>query len=145
MLSESARMSSAAEAAFRIQAPNSRTRATNVVALDRASEHVVTRLAESLWNQAAFFTAVDWDPDEASRADQVVMLAAPGGDAQLASKICEACSRRRVMTTALVIGASSASEAALSKTLAQLRPWAMMVVIATNDEYVDDMLHALRA
>ena len=138
-------MSSAAEAAFRIQAPNSRARTIKVVALDRSSEHVLTRLAESSWNQAAFFRAADCDPDEVSRADLVVLLAAPGGRAQLASKIGEACSRRRVMTTALVIGASSASEEAVSKTLAQLRPWALMLVIATNDDYVDDMLRSLRA
>ena len=41
MLSESARMSSAAEAKFRIAAPNSRPRAVKVIALDAASERVV--------------------------------------------------------------------------------------------------------
>jgi hypothetical protein len=29
--------------------------------------------------------------------------------------------------------------------LAQLRPWALMLVIANTDEYIDDMLAALRA
>ena len=37
MLSESARMSSAAEARFRVQAPNSMPRAIKVIALDAAS------------------------------------------------------------------------------------------------------------
>jgi hypothetical protein len=33
----------------------------------------------------------------------------------------------------------------LSKTLAQLRPWALMLVIASADEYIEDMLRAMRA
>ena len=33
----------------------------------------------------------------------------------------------------------------LSKTLAQLRPWSLMVVIANGDDYIEDMLTALRA
>ena len=49
------------------------------------------------------------------------------------------------MTTALVVGSDAASEAALAKTLAQLRPHAMMLVIASADEYIEDMLTALRA
>jgi hypothetical protein len=33
----------------------------------------------------------------------------------------------------------------LSKTLAQLRPYALMLVIASAEDYVEDMLSALRA
>jgi hypothetical protein len=49
------------------------------------------------------------------------------------------------MTTGLVVGAASSPKSELSKTLAQLRPWSLMVVIATHDEYIDDMMAALRA
>ena len=49
------------------------------------------------------------------------------------------------MTTGFVVGAAAASQTAVSKTLAQLRPWSLMVVIADSDEYIDDMLTALRA
>jgi hypothetical protein len=49
------------------------------------------------------------------------------------------------MTTGFVVGVSSASEHALSSTLAQLRPWSGMVVIARSDDYIDDMMAALRA
>jgi hypothetical protein len=49
------------------------------------------------------------------------------------------------MTTGFIVGATAASEGALSKTLAQVRPWSLMVVIANTDEYIDDMLAALRA
>ena len=73
------------------------------------------------------------------------MVAGPGGQAQAAALIGEACSRRRVMTTACIVGAATASDRAVSQTLAQVRPWSLMVVIANSDEYLDDMLRALRA
>ena len=148
MLSESARMSSAAEAAFRIQAPNSRPRTIKIIALDAQSEDVVRRLAAASWNQATFFTAASFTKnlsDEVTGADLVVMVAMPGGNAQAASVIGEACSRQRVMTTALVVGSLTASDEALSRTLAQLRPWSLMVVIANADDFIEDMLAALRA
>ena len=52
---------------------------------------------------------------------------------------------RRVMTTGFVVGVRSASEHALSKTLAQLRPWSLIVVIANDDDYIEDMMTAFRA
>src|SRR6266436_5937179 len=57
MLSESARMSTAAEARFRIDAPNSKPRHVKVIALDPTSEALVKHLAERRWNSASFFTA----------------------------------------------------------------------------------------
>ena len=190
MLSESARMSSSAEARFRVQAPNSTPRSIKVIALDAPGEDVVRRLAESSWNHATFLTASAFAGapaaeqhvstlrpfdklrvvlsddegretkegwlrdlgghacdlmDEVSAADLVVMVATAGGSAQAAAIIGEACHFARVMTTALVVGGASASDEALSKTLAPLRPWSLMVVIADSDEYIGDMLIALRA
>jgi hypothetical protein len=49
------------------------------------------------------------------------------------------------MTTALVLSGSSISDEALSKTLSHLRPWALMLVIASAEDYIADMLTALRA
>ena len=57
MPSESARATTAAEARFRIDAPNSQPRCVMVVALDRPSETVVKRLAKLPWSRAGFFTA----------------------------------------------------------------------------------------
>jgi hypothetical protein len=170
MLSESARMSSAAEARFRIDAPNSLGRTIKVIALDGPSERVVKRLAERQWNRATFFTASAFAAapakgktfsmqgwlsdlagrtkdlmDEVSAADLVVMIAASGENAQVASLIGEACGARHVMTTALIVGSDATSDEALAGTLAQLRPHAMMLVIANADEYIEDMLAALRA
>lgn len=167
MLSESARMSSASEARFRVQAPNSTPRAIKVIAMDAPSDDVVKGLAERSWLHATFFTASAVSRgtsdafrnacltdlgggtadllDEVDRADLVIMVASPGGHANRASLIGEACSHRRVMTTALVVSAGSASDEDLAKTLAQLRPWSLMVVIANADDYVADILTALRA
>jgi hypothetical protein len=170
MPSESARMSSAAEARFRIQAPNSKPRAVKVIALDTPSERIVKRLATENWNSATFFTASafagtpsgearfsvgGWLSDLAGRtknlvdevatADLVVMVATAGENAQAASLIGEACSLKRVMTTALVVGSASTSDEELAKSLAHLRPWSLMVVIASAEDYIADMLTALRA
>ena len=148
MLTESARMSSATEARFRVQAPNSLPRIVKIVALDDAGEPVVRRLAAASWNQASFHSAAAFTrntKEEVAGADLVVMVAGPGGRANTAADIGAACSARRVMTTALIVGASSATDDELAKTLAQLRPWSLMVVIANTDDYIQDMLTALRA
>lgn len=158
MLSESARMSSAAEARFRVQAPNSMPRTIKVIALDGAAEAVVRRLAGGGWQHATFFTATTPPDalcdlagrrtavrDEVDAADLVVLVAGPGGHAHAAAAIGQACSLRRVMTTGLVVGVTSAPEHDVSSTLAQLRPWSLMIVIASHDEFIDDMMTALRA
>jgi hypothetical protein len=170
MISESARVTTAEEARFRIDYPNSKPRVVKVIALDEASEAVVKRLAEGKWQRASFFTALKFDGaprsgegwsmkawlsdiagrtmdlvEEVSSADLVVMVAAAGTKAKAASVIAEACGVRKVMTTALVIGSETKSDEELSKTLASLRPYASMLVIATNDDYIEEMLVALRA
>ena len=172
MQSESARMSSAAEAKFRIEAPNSRPRAVKVIALDGASERLIKELARDSWRGATFLTtsafagaASGQSPerfsldgwlndlagrtknlvDEIAAADLVVMVASAGENAAAAALIGEACAVRHVMTTALILGSASSSDEALSKMLAQLRPHAMMLVISSADEYITDMLTALRA
>ena len=155
MQSESARMSSAAEAKFRIDAP---------------SERVVKELAGAPWQRASFLTASAFSGvpqqgsrfsmdgwlndlagrtknlvDEVNSADLVVMVASAGESAGAAAIIGEACSIKHVMTTALILGSASSSDETLSKMLAQLRPHVMMLVISSADEYIKDMLTALRA
>jgi hypothetical protein len=170
MDSESARMSSAAEARFRIDYPNSQPRAVKVIALDHASEHVVKRVAQGTWQRATFFTSIKfhgapregqgWSMqawlgdlagrtkalvDEVASADLVVMVSSAGTGAQAAAGIGEACAVRKVMTMALIIGSEQRSNEELSQTLAALRPYASMLVIASGDEYIEEMLAALRA
>jgi hypothetical protein len=168
--SESARMSSAAEARFRIDYPNSQPRAIKVVALDAASERVVKRVAQRNWQRATFFTSIKFDAaprageawsmqawlgdlagrtkalvEEVAAADLVVMVSSAGTSAQAAAVIGEACAVRKVMTMALIIGSEQRSDEELSQTLAALRPYASMLVIASGDEYIEEMLAALRA
>jgi hypothetical protein len=169
MLSESARMTSAEEARFRINAPNARPKRVKVIALDRPSEAVVKDLARKQWNGATFFTASafagtppagsfsmqGWLSDLAGRtkdlidevdtADLVVMVATAGENAQAAALIGEACSLKRITTTGLILGGASATDEMLSKTLSQMRPWSLMLVIASAVDYIEDMLVALRA
>jgi hypothetical protein len=148
MVSESARMSSAQEARYRVQAPNSLPRTIKIVALDPRAETVLRSLALSSWQRAVFYTASSFTRDletEVATADLVIMVAGPGGGAQEARTIGAACSARRVNTTALIVGAADASDEALAPTLAQVRPWSLVVVIANNDDYIHDMLTALRA
>src|ERR1700684_1007975 len=157
MESESARMSSAAEARVRINAPNSQPRAIKVIALDARSERIVKELAQSQWQRASFLTASSFsgaprqgEPfsmggwlndlagrtkdvvDEVNSADLVVMVATAGENAAAAAIIGEACSLKHVMTTALVLGSASTSDETLSKMLAQLRPHVMMLVISSG-------------
>lgn len=163
-------MSSAEEARFRLQVPNSKPRAIKVVALDPGSEALVERLSKGAWQHASFFratadTSIDaitsqaavtsWLRDfsgqthdgreEVKGADLVVMVATPGGNAHLTSLVGEACSDFRINTTGMIVGAAGASDGEVSKTLAQLRPWSLMVVISNVDDYIADMLTALRA
>jgi hypothetical protein len=170
MSSECARMTTAEEARFRIDDPNSKPRAVKVVALDAPSERVVKRLAQRSWQRATFFTAPRFDGaprsgdgasmkawlsdlagrtkdlvDEVASADLVVMVSSAGTNAEAAAVIAEACAVRKVMTTALIIESDSRSDDELSRTLASLRPHASMLVIANNDDYIEEMLMALRA
>ncbi len=151
MRSESARMSSASEALFRIGTSNSRPRAVKVIALDAGSEPVVDDLAQRHWNGAAFFAAGDLasDParlhEEIDAADLVVMVATAGESQWDVALIGEACSRTQVTTTGLIMCDEETSDEALSETLGQLRPWMLMLVVASSRDYIEDMLLALRA
>jgi hypothetical protein len=151
VLTESARMTSAAEARFRIDRPNSRPRAVKVVALDRHAEPLVASLADESWHGATFHTFVDSSDlpaplaQDLDIADHVVVVTTAGQRAAGAAAIGAACSRRRISTTGLVLGSDDVPDEVLARTLADLRPWMLMLVLANSDEYVGDMLRALRA
>jgi hypothetical protein len=127
MQSESARMSSAAEARFRIQSPPPTNRAVKVIDLDAASDTDVMCLI-----------------DEIPRADLVMMVVGAGGNTTAVSAIGTVCSDLRVMTHTVVIRDDSTSEAAVSETLGEVRPWSLMVVVVDRRDYVDDILRSFR-
>jgi hypothetical protein len=127
MPSESARMSTAAEARFRIQSPPDTHRNVQVIDLDAATAGEIERLIA-----------------DTGRADLVLMLVSAGGNAAAAARLGQACSDRRVMTHTIIVRAAKATDAALSATLAQVRPWSLMVVVVNDDDYVDDILRSFR-
>ena len=159
MLSESARMSSAGEARYRIPVPPPTARIVKVLALDPAADVVVHRLAERAWTGTMFLSKPAADAarpdllsgrliasvlDEIASSDLVVMVVAAGADARLAAPLGAACSDRGVTAAACVVGAGSATHEALTGTLAQVRPWSQMVIVASDDGYVEDLLRSLR-
>jgi hypothetical protein len=112
---------------FRIQAQPPTGRVIRTINLDTADEHEVAQLLADV-----------------ADADLVVMIVGAGNDAHAAAIIGEACSTRRVMTHTAIVRAAHATDEALSRTLAQVRPWSLMVVVANEDDYVDDILRSFR-
>lgn len=168
-LSESARVTTAEEAAFRVQYPNSQPRLIKVIALDEAAGRLVSELASKTWNRAVFFDKLTfpaasggardkmqaWLSDvaghasdlvaEIDSADIVVVIASPGTDAQAATIIGESCRLRHKSMIGLILQTANVGDEALSKTLLGMRPLASMLVVASGTEYVEEMLHAMRA
>jgi hypothetical protein len=151
MSSESARASSAAETRFRIDDANSRQRTVKVVALDSLSEAVVRRLAGAAWGGARFLAAAalaaapSGDPLTAGEgADLVALVATAGEDLAPACVVGEAC-RMGQTTIAFVLTGPSTTRDALSRTLARLRPWTLMLTIAEDEDCIGEVLRALRA
>ena len=80
MQSESARVTTAKEAAFRVQYPNSRPRSIKVISLDQASARVVMDLARQTWNGASFFTSISFSTERSPGDEHGTTLHAWLGD-----------------------------------------------------------------
>jgi hypothetical protein len=169
-LSECARMNSARESRFRIDHPSSAPRVAKVIALDEKSAGTSSLLARATAGRARFFKATargvplsaeedeagedllllasDGSParlsDELRSADLVVMVAAAGERAEAAAIIGRACFARAIMTTGVILGQPE-REAEAAVTLNDLRPYAAMLVVTSDEEYLAEMLAALRA
>ena len=171
MQSESARMTTAREASYRVQYPNSKQRAAKVIALDPASAEIVDEIAKKSWNGAAFFTAPAFSTDETPGAtgsglkawlkdlagrtmdmvaeieqcDFVVVITTAGADARAVSVIADACALHHKSLVGLVVPGPDDSDAALTQSMKHLRPYTRMLVIASGVDYIEAMLTALRA
>jgi hypothetical protein len=171
MVSESARVTTAKEAGYRIEYPNSRPRSAKLVALDGKSGPMVERLAQANRHRSVLLGASPppgpqasaagtvsslkhWLSDFSGRikalvdaldpADLVILVATAGEDTPLAAVIGEACRSRGVPVTALILAADEVPDDALSSSLTRLRPYASMLVVVREPDYVEDMLAALR-
>lgn len=151
MQSESARMSSAQEARYRIDAPNSRPREIAVIALDAASGPWLRELQGAGLTHAHFFDGAELAADRArltaaiGAADVVVMLATAGSDQSSVAMIGEECSRRRISTTGLLYCPHGLGDEAVAASLQRIRPWMLMLVLASAPAYAEDVLRSLRA
>lgn len=171
--SESARVTTAKEAKFRIQYPNSQPRTLKVIALDREAGQVVEQVSQLRWNRAVFFNSLSFEPKpagspvggeenmrawlgsvagqakelvaEIDSSDIVVVVASAGANAQGVSLIGEICQLRHKSMIGLVLRTADTTEADLSRTLLELRPYTTMLVVASGASYVEEMLTAMRA
>jgi hypothetical protein len=158
MQAESARATTAAEARFRIAAPNARPRQVAVLPLDTAAQALVAVVARQGWRHARFLAlddGADWLHNLGAHtralmaavadAHLVVLVASAGADAGAAALVAEATAARGVTTAAILLDSGEAEAPVLERSLAALRPHAAMLVVATDADYVVAMLQALRA
>ncbi len=168
-LSESARATAAAESRFRVDYPNSQPRTARIIALDAASHEVLKRHRDSASPGAHFLhyvrsrklsvslpalsvDAVLADDDgretsliaEIMTADIVIMVTAAGAKSEAAKIIGNACFGAAKMSTGLVLR-EGADQALTAATLLAMRPYASMLVVSDGEDYVGEMLAALRA
>lgn len=169
-ISESARVTTAEESRFRINYPNSRPRKSRIIALDQAGLDALNQLVNQRdWPGAHFLRYIEAKSasdslkmlpvdailedgagnrvnlaDEIADADVVVMVTTAGASAEAAEVIGNACFVRSKMTTGIVLDAHDAPTIDLARTLTAMRPFAAMLVISNGDEYVPEMLSALR-
>jgi hypothetical protein len=167
MLSESARVTTAAEQRYRIDAPNALPRRVKVVALDAPSAQLVDRLSTRPWSNATFLalpddaTATspamgslkDWMHSVAGEAqdlindvdgtDVMVIIAHAEAHAQPAIPIGEACAVRGIPVVGIVIQDGNTPPAL--ETVNALRPFTTMLVMASSEDYVEAMLSAFNA
>ena len=81
--------------------------------------------------------------DEINDADIIVMVTTVGSAPEAAEVIGNACLVRGKRASGLVRMDGDATN--LSQTLLSLRPYAAMLVVSSGDEYIAEMLTALRA
>lgn len=158
----------AAEARYRVDYPNSKRRSTRIIALDEEAAAAMRTMEAGPWNGARFLALVrrtqgahglDMVPidldlresggavvrlsDELDGADQVVMLATAGVGGEEAGAIGRACVARGIMASGIIIGAGGAG-VVTERTLKSMRPFAAMLVVAPELDYVAELLVALR-
>ena len=171
MPSESVRMTTAKEAAFRVPYPNSKQRAAKIIALDGPAAKIVDTISQKQWKGAKFFTSLSFSSgsapggtsesmkawlndlagrtmdlyDEIAGADFVVAITAAGEDARSVTMIGDACKAHNKTLVGLVIPQAATTQDDINVSLDHLRPHTRMLVVASGIDYIEVMLTALRA
>ncbi len=144
LLNSCALAATAAEARYRINPKRPRTpRSSRVVGLDSGAFDVVQELARQPWNDAHFFSLpgpfrLD---EELAGADFVLMVATANDGAAAASAIGDACTRRGIMTAAVVLNGTAETDAAV----AALRPHARVLVVTDDRQDIAEIMSAVGA
>jgi hypothetical protein len=73
------------------------------------------------------------------------MVTSAGDIADAAHLVGEACAARHAMTTAMVIAGIETGEPELAQAMAALRPYASMIAVGDDDDFIRAMLAALGA
>ena len=168
LLSSCARAATAAEARFRVQYPNSKTRTSRIFALDAGAAEAMYAISDEPWNGAHFLTLVnrtEVDPeataagslplahpdgtradllDEIEGADVIVLLATTGENEGAAEVIAREAYHRKIMCAGLAL-ASGKSDATVDRAVNSMRRFASVLVVARDNEFIPAMLTALRA
>jgi len=167
LLSSCARASTAEESRYRVNYPNSGPRSTRIFALDASAADTISKITEDPWQGARFLTVTgdDVDPESAdvndlillapdgtkanlsaelNEADVVVLISAEGQNAGAAEMIAREAFQRNIMTAGLALAFDQTSSR--SDTVVNiLRPFASVLVVAKDHEFIPAMLTALRA
>jgi hypothetical protein len=163
LLHSCARAATTAEAGYRVDYPNSSERASRIIALDDRAAAILEPVADRSWRGARFLTfeavrdgdgngVVDAQlrsfdggtsllSEELDGADVAVMVATGDEGAEAASIIGRASFRRRIMTAGLVVRGRNEPNDAVNV----LRPYASVLVVSPDEQYIADVLTALRA
>ena len=157
MLSSCALATTAAEARYRITAPEFARRSSRVIALDEESRGIVRDIGGRSWGGGHFLVFESAVPDDAllrhagtggtallseelDGADTVVMVASAGASAEAASIIGDAAAARGIMSAGLVLPGSDP----VNEVVSALRPNAMVLVVLRDGADVPEILSALR-
>ena len=163
LLNGCARAATTAEARFRVDYPNSTRRASRIIGLDDQAASILGSVAGESWQGARFLTYEAPSPsddgdqrdavlrsldgletrlsDELDGADVAVMVATGDRGAEGASIIGRACFSRRIMTAGLVVRDGGSPDDAVNA----LRPFASVLVVSPDEQFIRDVLMALRA
>lgn len=157
-----------AEARFRVDYPNSKPRTSRIFALDSGAAAAMYEITERPWHGAHFLTVIDKGPidpettvaealplshpdghkafldQEIEGADVVVMISSSGENAGAAEVIAREAYNRKIMLAGLVLAESNSGNAD-TKVVSTMRPFATVLVVAPDPEFLPAMLTALRA
>jgi hypothetical protein len=154
LLSSCALAATAAEARFRIDAPEFTRRSSRVIALDERSAALVKDLGARSWGGGHFLVFESAVPDDAllrhagaggtallsEELEGADTIASAGANAEAASIIGDAAAARSIMSAGLVLP----DAAAAGDVVSALRPNAMVLVVLKDTGDVPEVLSALR-